>query len=325
MGKIKITPLAFESMGVRSMCTFIETKDLKVLVDPGVSVAPRFSLMPHPNEYAARNVCRLNMRKAAEKADVITISHYHYDHHTPNYVDTVWCGSSPDEARAIYTGKLVLAKDAKSHVNMSQRRRGWLFRKFSSEFVGRFENADRQTFRLGETALRFSGPVYHGEEGSELGWVIMLVVQCGEETIVHASDVQGPVLEETLAMILAEKPDLVIVGGPPLYLCGSKVSAAAIEQGFRNLQEIARSVPLTILDHHIIRSEDWKIQAEMVFEEAARHENQIMTAAEYVERENLPLECRRTTLYKEEPPAGIHEVDENVGGGAKKNCSTSVT
>ncbi len=42
MAKIKITPLAFESMGVRSMCTLVETKDLKVLVDPGVSVAPAF-------------------------------------------------------------------------------------------------------------------------------------------------------------------------------------------------------------------------------------------------------------------------------------------
>lgn len=303
MGTIKITPLAFESMGVRSMCTFIETNDLKVLVDPGVSVAPRFSLMPHPREYAARNECRLNIRKAAEKADVITISHYHYDHHTPNYVDTVWCGSSPDEARAIYTGKLVLAKDTKSHVNMSQRRRGWLFQRISSKFVGRFENADGRTFRLGETTLRFSDPVYHGEEGSELGWVIMLVVQYEEEKVVHASDVQGPFLKKTLAMILAEKPDLVIVGGQPLYLSGSKVSVAAIEQGFQNLQEMVKSVPLTILDHHIIRSEDWKNQVKKVFEEAGKHRNRILTAAEYAGREGLPLECRRTTLYGEEPPS----------------------
>jgi predicted metallo-beta-lactamase superfamily hydrolase len=303
MAKIKITPLAFESMGVRSMCTLVETKDLKVLVDPGVSVAPRFSLMPHPEEYAARNNSRLKMRKAAEKADVVTISHYHYDHHTPNYVDTVWCGSSPEEAKSICGGKLVLAKNTKSHVNTSQRRRGWLFQKISGKFVDRFESADGRSFKLHETELRFSDPVYHGEEGSELGWVIMLVVQYGKEKVVHTSDVQGPSSKKTLEMILFEDPDLVIVGGQPLYLSGSKVPVSVIEQSFQNLQRMVRSVPVTILDHHIVRSEDWRIQVKKVFEEAERHGNQVLTAAEYVGKESMPLESMRKSLYESEPPS----------------------
>jgi predicted metallo-beta-lactamase superfamily hydrolase len=303
MTGIKVTPLAFESMGVRSMCTFVETGDLKVLIDPGVSVAPRFSLMPHPREYAGRNRCRVEIREAAQKADIITISHYHYDHHTPNYVDTVYCGSSPEEARAIYAGKAVLAKDTRSHVNMSQRRRGWLFQKVSSEFVGRFEVADGKTVRLNETELRFSCPVPHGEEGSELGWVLMLIIARDGEKVMHCSDVQGPSSMETLEMILAEKPDLLIVGGQPLYLVGTKVADATIEVGFRNLEKIVGSVPVTILDHHILRSEDWRRHAGRVFEEAEKHGNQVLTAAEYAGKTETPLEAGRKALYDQEPPS----------------------
>lgn len=303
MEKIRVTPLAFESFGVRSMCTLIETKDVKVLVDPGVSVAPRFSLMPHPREYAARNQCRARMREAAKRANVVTISHYHYDHHTPNYVDTVYCGSNPEEARSLYAQKLVLAKEIRSHVNASQRRRGWLFQKISSRFIGRLESADGRSFKFGETELRFSQPAFHGEEDSALGWVVMLLVQRGEEKVLHASDVQGPVSKATLEVILAEKPDLLIIGGQPLYLLGSKVSAESIEQAFQNLERIVRSVPVTVLDHHILRSCDWRDQSRRVFEEAKRHGNIVVTAAEFAGREDSPLECRRETLYEREPPS----------------------
>ncbi len=35
---MKITPLAFDSFGTRSMSTFVETKDVKILIDPGVAL-----------------------------------------------------------------------------------------------------------------------------------------------------------------------------------------------------------------------------------------------------------------------------------------------
>jgi len=48
----RIAPLAFDSFGVRSMATFVETDDLKVLIDPGVALAPvRYGLGPHPLEW----------------------------------------------------------------------------------------------------------------------------------------------------------------------------------------------------------------------------------------------------------------------------------
>lgn len=55
---IRFIPLAAESLGVRSMCTYVETSAIKVLIDPGVSLGKRFGLLPHPNEYLAIDRCR---------------------------------------------------------------------------------------------------------------------------------------------------------------------------------------------------------------------------------------------------------------------------
>ena len=60
----RIAPLAFDSFGVRSMATFVETDDLKVLIDPGVALAPvRYGLEPHPLEWQ-----RLDEARGSNKA-----------------------------------------------------------------------------------------------------------------------------------------------------------------------------------------------------------------------------------------------------------------
>ena len=71
---MKIIPLAFESLGVRSMATFVET-DQKILIDPGTSIAPkRFGYPPWKNEFEALYESRTRIKEYAEKADVMTIS-----------------------------------------------------------------------------------------------------------------------------------------------------------------------------------------------------------------------------------------------------------
>ena len=67
--KIKVTPLASESFGVRSMCTLVETPDVSVLLDAGVSLCPyRFNLVPHPIEFQTIARLRQVIAEAAEKA-----------------------------------------------------------------------------------------------------------------------------------------------------------------------------------------------------------------------------------------------------------------
>jgi uncharacterized protein len=300
---VKVTPLATESLGVRSMCTLVETPDVALLLDAGISLAPyRFNLPPHPFEFQTIDRLRKTIAHAADKAQVTTISHYHFDHHTPSFEDWVvnWTENG-ETARQIYQNKTVLAKNPKEKINASQRQRAWMFKKTGGKHAKTLEAADGKTFIYGETSLHFSKAVAHGSEDSMLGWVIMATVEHGNEFFVFAPDVQGPMSTHTLSLILAAKPSALMLGGPPLYLGGSRVELAQLEQGLRNLEQIVEWVPLVILEHHALRDESWRPKMERVFQKAAQSGHRILTAAEYVGKENLFLESHRKQLYHEQP------------------------
>ena len=302
--KIKVIPLADESLGVRSMSTYIETQDAKILLDAGASLAPnRLGYPPHPREYQAMVESRKRISEAAEKADIITISHYHFDHHTPSYTDWFCNWSSAEIAKKIYEGKTVLAKSYRSKINPSQRRRGWMFKKTGGRYAERLETADSRTFEFGNTKLKFSAPVFHGPENSELGWVLMTTIQYDHEKVLFASDVQGPMYAPTLETILAEKPKLVIIGGPPTYLAGFRVREEHVDQGMQNLKSLGESVPTTILEHHALRDGDWRKLFQPIFDSAAEMGHRVVTAAEFLGKENNFLEFRRKQLFETEPPS----------------------
>jgi len=303
MPVIHVTPVGFESLGVRSMCTFVETHDVKLLIDAGVALGPRLRRLPHPREYQARNECRARIRNYAAKADAIVISHYHNDHHTPNYTESVWLGSSADEAEEIYREKIVLAKDIRNAINFNQRKRGWMFQRFVKRIGSRCEIADGKSFDFGATKVTLSQPVPHGEESSEMGWVLMTCVRSGEETFLHASDVQGPMSKETTQKILHEKPDCLVLGGPPTYLGGIRVGQPSIRAGIENAARIASTTPIVIFEHHVLRSEKWREQSKLVYDSASSAEHKVMTAAEYLKTPNMLLESQRERLYEEEPPS----------------------
>jgi predicted metallo-beta-lactamase superfamily hydrolase len=302
--KIKVIPLAAESFGVRSMCTYVETTDLKVLLDAGASLAPnRHGFPPHPKEYEALQKCREKISKAAEQAEVVTLSHYHFDHHTPSYEDWCYNWSSPEVARQVYEGKLVLVKNYRSMINFSQRRRGWLFKKTAGKYAKSLKTADGKIFEFGNTKLKFSNPVFHGSENSALGWVLMTTIECEDEKFLFASDVQGPMNDSALKIILVEKPQLIIIGGPPIYLAGFRVKDEHIELGMKNLEISAKNIPTTILEHHILREERWREFSQPVFDAASKTGHSMVTAAEFLKNKNNLLEFRRKQLFEMEPPS----------------------
>jgi len=303
LNRISFTPIAFESLGVRSMCTFVETPDIKILVDAGVALGPRFRLLPHPREYEALESCRQSIRKHAKMVDIVTVSHYHHDHFTPSFIDTTWLASSPREAAGIYRGKTLMVKDARSSTNVSQRRRGWIFQSFCRKIGSKIIVADNKSFEYGSTRLRFSRPLPHGEDSGELGFVLATVIESDSERLIHASDIQGPMSDASLQFILSEKPSAVIVGGPPSYLAGVKVAEDSIRRGMENLEAIARKVPLVIADHHLLRSEDSARELSAMSASTRPLGGSLMNAAEYIGREPQFLEARRRTLYKEDPPS----------------------
>lgn len=306
---LKVAPLAAESLGVRSMCTYVETPNLRILLDAGVSLCPnRYGLPPHQLEFKAIDEARRRIAEAAEKADIVTVSHYHFDHHTPSYEDWLCNWTEADNtAKQIYQGKTVLIKNPKEWINFSQRRRGWVFQKTGGKYAEKLEVADGKIFIFEETRIKFSEPVPHGPEASALGWVLMATVEFKKEKFLFAPDVQGPISAKTLKIMVNEKPQLVMVGGPPSYLAGFKVNEEELQLGMQNLEKVVEAVPCTILEHHILRDENWRVKAEKVFETAEKTGHKVLTAAEFLGEQNAFLEAARKRLFVEKPPSKMFE------------------
>src|SRR3990172_9318649 len=142
-------PLAAGSLGVRSSAVFVETGDVKILIDPGVSLAPRrFGLPPHRLEIKAMNESWRVIKEYAARADVLIITHYHFDHFDP---------TEP----VLFNGKVLLIKHPKENINASQRNRAReLVRNFRT-LPRRVEFADNNRFEFGSTAIRFSPALPH--------------------------------------------------------------------------------------------------------------------------------------------------------------------
>jgi uncharacterized protein len=305
LNKIKVTPLASESFGVRSMCTLVETPDITVLLDAGVSLCPyRFNLPPHPIEYQKIMQMRQVIADAAAKASIITISHYHFDHHTPSFEDWVVNWTAPNEtARQIYQDKTVLAKNPKENINASQRKRAWMFHKTGAKHAKTIESADGKTFQFDGTELAFSKAVAHGSDNYGLGWVVMLTVTHDGKRFMFAPDVQGPISLHTTELILKAKPSVLMLGGPPLYLEGTRVEPPQINQAMLNLERVALAVPTVVLEHHALRDEFWRQKLDAIFQKANAVGHAIVTAAKYAEKPNVFLESKRKQLYLEHPPS----------------------
>ncbi|MCS7385751.1 MAG: MBL fold metallo-hydrolase [archaeon GB-1867-005] len=112
---MKFKPLNFEigwfdSLGAKSASVLIETPDVKVFIDPGIAVMHPSFPAPVEVKFELYEKGYERIVELAKKADVIIITHYHYDHFT-------------DFDPQIYRGKLVFAKNPNEYINNSQRKR----------------------------------------------------------------------------------------------------------------------------------------------------------------------------------------------------------
>ena len=112
--------------------------------------------------------CGKKSQHAADKAQIVTISHYHYDHHTPSFEDWVvnWTAQT-ETARQIYQGKEVYAKNPKENINASQRERAWMFQKTGGKYAKTLKTRMAKPSPMGTRRLRFSEAVAHGEDNSD--------------------------------------------------------------------------------------------------------------------------------------------------------------
>ncbi|WP_457753281.1 MBL fold metallo-hydrolase [Thermococcus sp.] len=287
---MKIIPLASESLGVRSLATYVKIGKTGILIDPGAALGPkRYSLPPAKAELEALMKAREKIQSYAKKADIVTISHYHYDHHTP-FFEGIYESSSPEKAREIYEGRILLIKHPKENINFSQRKRAWNFLKEAEKLAKKIEYADGKFFDFGDFIMEFSPAVPHGSEGTKLGFVIMVMIDDGANRLVHASDIQ--LLNRKAAeWIIKQIPDILITGGPPTYLEGYRVKNAW-NTGLKNLNEIIKETNAQIiLDHHLIRDKRYP-------EFFAQLEKEPLTFARFLKGEDKPLEAYRKELHK---------------------------
>jgi predicted metallo-beta-lactamase superfamily hydrolase len=282
----RIVPLAFDSFGVRSMATFVETDDLKILIDPGVSLAPiRYGLEPHPLEWQRLDETWAVIKQYAEESEVLIVTHYHYDHHDPDYPE-------------LYSGKTVFIKHPTQNINRSQKERVALFLEAIRGLPQKLEIADEKNFQLGKTRINFSKAVCHGTN-PRLGYVTEISIKSNGEKFLYTSDVEGPSLEDQIGFILEEKPDTLFVDGPMTYMLGYRYSFKSLEISNKNLVRAIKETSLhtMVLDHHFLRDLNYKMRIKPVYEEAEKRGVKVITAAEFSGRKIEMLEALRKELY----------------------------
>ncbi|AFA39252.1 putative hydrolase (metallo-beta-lactamase superfamily) [Pyrobaculum oguniense TE7] len=304
---MEILPVGEESLGVRSMCLYVETRDVRILFDAGVSLAPRrFGLPPHPRELERARSVRGEIVRLAQQADIITVSHYHRDHFTPWY-PSVYMATDGETYKKVYGGKKVLMKSP-ADLNWSQRRRHYGLAKALQEAGAEAVYADGGEWRIGGTVIRASPPLWHGPAGSKTGRVIAFAVSDGEERLVFVPDVEGPVEPEPVVFLKEVKPTVVVVGGPPTYL------GWELEKALQHLAEIIDLGPHTlVLAHHLLRDLAWREKIEAVLQRAEKRGVRVATYAGLLGRGDELLEAMRRDLYAAEPaPAQLAEegIDE---------------
>lgn len=287
---MNIIPLAAESLGVRSAAFFIETAGVSVLIDPGVSLAPmRFGLPPHPLEVKAMNESWRVIKEYAARADILIMTHYHFDHFDP---------TEP----LVLNGKVLLMKHPDENINAKQRERARdLIRNFRT-LPRRVEFVDNSRFDFGGTTIRFSPAVPHGPS-TKGGWVVEVSVQEGESRFLHTSDIQGASLPQHMQFILSENPDVLYLDGPLTYRIGRGFSLDDLRASISNICTVIETTRIRtlIIDHHLLRDPNWKEEMIEVFERAEKAGKKVVTAAGFLGKEDEILEAHRRQLFAWHP------------------------
>lgn len=278
---MKVVPIASDSLGVRSMATYVETRDCKILIDPSAALGPkRYGLPPAQQEIETLEKTKHEIASIAEQCDILTISHYHYDHYDPS--------------ETFYHGKKVFAKDINQNINKSQHQRGLDFKETIEDSCD-LVYCDNSQQNIGDTKIVFSPPFFHGPENVRLGYVLMTTIYDNEKRLLHASDVQGPVTESAKEYIIGQKPDLLIMDGPPTIFLGWKFSMKSLQDAADNLVEIIERLKCdVILDHHLLRDLKYKEVFPQPYQKGGIR---VKTFAEYLGMENNTLEAHRKELW----------------------------
>jgi len=287
---VNVVPLAAESLGARSMATYVECGETRILIDPGAALgSSRFNLPPADQEWEALKRSNDRISAYADRASIVFLSHYHEDHFRYD--------------EHLYAGRTVWAKDPKRTINPKQKQRAERFWRSLVEGC-RLDIAEGRRLETPEAVLSASPPLPHGADGTALGHVVALTVTDRREgkRFVHASDVQGPLSSVAAAYLIRERPNLLYLSGPPAYLEG-QLGRAVIDAGIANLLRIVDATGCrVIMDHYALRDGAYRERFAALWETG-----QVVTAAGFLGLEDAALEAGRRELWsrKRKPAAPV--------------------
>jgi predicted metallo-beta-lactamase superfamily hydrolase len=277
---VKVVPLAAESLGVRSMATYVEVAGRGILIDPGATLSPgRQGLPPADEEWEALRRANDRISAYAARAEFVFVSHYHDDHFR----------SDP----ASYAGRSVFLKDARRMIGGLQAKRASALWEALTPHA-RVQAADGFRWDAPDIGLEFSAPLAHGREGTPLGYVLALTVKdpAERERFVFASDVQGPMTAVAAAYLIRQRPTLLYLSGPPSYI-EAEVGTAAIDQGIDHLLRILDATGCrVIMDHHALRDARFVSRFARLWQS-----DRVTTAAGYLNLPVAALESHRAALW----------------------------
>jgi uncharacterized protein len=283
---MKIEIIGCESLGVRGMCCFVETKNRKILIDPGTALGySRYGLLPHPCQVAEDESVQKKIIKRWSEATDVVISHFHGDHvplleANPYQLDLKKIiGLNPDIR--IWTKNFI-------HMLPNEKKRAESISDILNKELIEAEEKE-------EKDIAFSGQVPHGE--SKNNSVTVMMTKIAEDNIlVHAPDIQL-FDTETVFKIIKWKPDIVFAGGPPVYL-SDRIPEKLIKKAWDNAVMLSSKVKILIIDHHLMRSREGEIWLDKL---NSISENQIICGADFMKRPRKLLEADRKKLYKSIP------------------------
>ncbi len=283
---MKIKILGAESLGVRSLCVYIETGDRKILIDPGIALGyRRYGLLPHPFQVAIGFNIRKNIISIIKSGvtDVV-FSHYHGDHvplpdANPFQLDAY-------QISPYFKKPKLWCKSSENISNNMLIRRNDLMRILQRDFP----NSEGKI----EGILRFSPSVRHGR--MKKNHVMMTRVEEGDTIFVHASDIQL-LDEKAISLILKWEPTIVLASGPPFYLKQYQTKEI-YENAWKNAVMLAKNTSTLILDHHLCRN---IVGLEFISDLSRKTDKKIICAAQFMEKEPILLEAYRRELYRELP------------------------
>lgn len=290
---MKIKILASDSMGVRSMCTWVRLKSCAVLIDPSCSLGPwRNRLFPHSLEIRCLFESWERIKGYLKKSDILIFTHYHYDHHNPR---------EPH----FYKDKEVFLKKI-NDLNKKQRLRGERFIQILRSNGVRIKEADGEVCKKDNFEIVFPGSFPHGKSGRQ-GRVLSVILKEGRESFLYTSDIQGFITDEIKEFILKYSPFFIFMDGPSFYMLSQSRKEEEVKRILENFYEIKKETlnpEVVIFDHHSMRGEEWEDIYSFMKKRLKEIKVELLCAAEYEGVEILDYEAKRRKIYEKNPSFG---------------------